>query len=63
MTNNFKHYFTLVMTTFMGPADRGEERNSEYMRRKRDAERQAHAAAPQVQKVDSAKAHELEYMI
>ena len=39
MVENFKYYVTLALTTFMGPADRGEESHAEYLRRCRDEKR------------------------
>ena len=39
MTENIKHYVTLALSFFMGPADRGSETQGDYLRRKHDEKR------------------------
>jgi hypothetical protein len=63
MLNNFKHYFTLTLTFFMGTSERGEESHATYLRRQRDEKRSDQAAA-QTTPASASPAHaQLEYMI
>jgi hypothetical protein len=63
MLDNFKHYFTLTLTTFMGPADRGEESQATYLRRRRDEKRSDQATEQTAPASASPARTELDYMI
>jgi hypothetical protein len=62
MFENFKYYFTLTLTTFMGPADRGDESHATYLRRQRNERRSQQTSVPGSPALAPPGQSELEYM-